>query len=329
MDDLLALLVRHGVAVVFAATLAARLGAPVPAVPFLVVAGALSVDGQVSLAGAVAAALAGNLIGDAAWFLAGRRWGYRVMRLLCRISLSADACVARSESFLGRWGGASLIAAKFVPGVSVVAPPMAGALRMSNTRFLVFETVAALIWTMLFLMLGRLFHAAIGDVLSVLANIGLAALALVSVALASLLVWRYAIRHAARQGQDVERIEVGELRLALAADAAAPLVLDLRSDHARALDPRGIPGAMGIGLSELQSAPDSIAALVSPGDGREVVLFCDCPHEASAVVGARHLIAAGLPRVRVLAGGLDAWQAASDAAEAAEPVDDALTPAAA
>jgi len=192
----------------------------------------------------------------------------------------------------------------------------------------VFETLAALIWTGLFLMVGRLFHAAIGDVLSVLANIGLAAVALVTVALLTLLVWRYAMRHAARRSDDVERIEVGELMLALMAERAAPLVIDVRSDHARALDPRAIPGALGIGLTELQASLDDIIALVSPGDGREVVLFCDCPHEASAIVGARQLIAAGLPRVRVLTGGLDAWQAANDAADAAS-ASDTLAPAAA
>ena len=178
MDDLVALLVSHGVAVVFLATLATRLGAPVPAAPFP--------DRGRRALGRRAAVLprragwrrvAGNILGDGAWFLAGRRWGYSVMRLLCRISLSADTCVQRSESFLGRWGGASLIAAKFVPGVSVVAPPMAGALRMSNTRFLAYETLAALIWTLGFLLLGRLFHAAIADVLAVLANVGLTATA--------------------------------------------------------------------------------------------------------------------------------------------------------
>ena len=178
MNDVIALLSAQGAAVVFLATLATRLGAPVPAAPFLVIAGGLSVGGQLSfLAVLVLAAVLGNILGDGAWFLAGRRWGYRVMRLLCRISLSADSCVRRSEAILGRWGGLSLIAAKFVPGVSVVAPPMAGALGMSNTRFLSYETVAALIWTLGFLVLGRVFHAAIQDVLAVLSSIGLTAAA--------------------------------------------------------------------------------------------------------------------------------------------------------
>lgn len=315
MNDFVALLASQGAALVFAATLATRLGAPVPAVPFLIVAGGLTVGGQVSFVAVVVAAVLGNILGDGVWFLAGRRWGYRVMRLLCRISLSPDSCVRRSESILGRWGGLSLIAAKFVPGVSVVAPPMAGALGMSNLRFLSYETVAALIWTLAFLFVGRIFHAAIQDVLTVISNIGLTALVLGVLALAAFIGWRYRQRRLAQQqADDIEHIQVEALREALAAGAGLT-VIDVRSDEARALDARAIPGAIGIGLKQLPKRLDTFA------DGRELVVFCDCPDDASAIAAARVLMAAGQPRVRVLAGGLDAWVAmtAADASGAAEP----------
>ena len=306
MNDLVALLASQGAAVVFAATLAARLGAPVPAVPFLIVAGGLSVGGQVSFAAAVLAAVMGNILGDGVWFLAGRRWGYRVMRLLCRISLSADSCVRRSEAILGRWGGLSLIAAKFVPGVSVVAPPMAGALGMSNTRFLSYETAAALIWTLGFLLLGRIFHSAINDVLMVLSNIGLTAAVFCAAMLALFLMWRYYMRRMALRADDIEHVDVDVLREALAG-SNGPTLIDVRGAAARALDDRAIPGAVGI---ELKRLPKDLGALA---DGRELVVFCDCPDDASAIAAARVLLAAGLPRVRVLAGGLDAWRAAEAA----------------
>ena len=306
MNDLVALLASQGAAVVFAATLAARLGAPVPAVPFLIVAGGLSVGGQVSFAAAVLAAVMGNILGDGVWFLAGRRWGYRVMRLLCRISLSADSCVRRSEAILGRWGGLSLIAAKFVPGVSVVAPPMAGALGMSNTRFLSYETAAALIWTLGFLLVGRIFHSAINDVLTVLSNIGLTAAVFCAAMLALFLMWRYYMRRMALRADDIEHVNVDVLREALAG-SNGPTLIDVRGAAARALDDRAIPGAVGI---ELKRLPKDLGALA---DGRELVVFCDCPDDASAIAAARVLLAAGLPRVRVLAGGLDAWRAAEAA----------------
>jgi len=302
MNEFVSLLASQGPLLVFVVTLATRLGAPVPAVPFLIVAGGLTVGGQVSFVAVTVSAVLGNILGDGVWFLAGRRWGYRVMRLLCRISLSQDSCVRRSESILGRWGGLSLIAAKFVPGVSVVAPPMAGALGMSNARFLSYETVAALIWTLGFLLVGRLFHSAIQDVLAVLSNIGLVAGVLFAALLAGFVLWRYRQRRMALRVDDIELIEVGMLRDAIAG-GASPTMIDVRSDEARALDDRVIPGAIGIALGHLPKRLGSFS------DGRELVVFCDCPNDESAIAAARVLMSAGLPRVRVLAGGLDAWAA--------------------
>lgn len=303
MNDLVALLSAQGAAVVFLATLATRLGAPVPAAPFLVVAGGLAAGGQLSFAAVLLAAVLGNILGDGAWFLAGRRWGYRVMRLLCRISLSADTCVRRSESILGRWGGLSLIAAKFVPGVSVVAPPMAGALGMSNSRFMAYETLAALIWSLGFLALGGLFHAAIQDVLAVMSSVGLTATLIGALLLAAFVGWRYRERRMARQADDIVHIEVSALREALAAGNRL-MVVDLRSADTRAIDERVLPGAVGITYGEL---PDRLAELQA---ARELVVFCDCPNDETAIAAARLLAEAGLPRVRVLAGGIAAWAAA-------------------
>lgn len=315
MNDLVALLSAQGAAVVFLATLATRLGAPVPAAPFLVVAGGLAVGGQLSFIAVLLAAVLGNILGDGAWFLAGRRWGYRVMRFLCRISLSADTCVRRSESILGRWGGLSLIAAKFVPGVSVVAPPMAGALGMSNTRFLTYETLAALIWSLGFLALGGLFHAAIQDVLAVMSSVGLTATLVGALLLAVFVAWRYRERRIARQqAEDIEHIEVAALREAFAAGTRL-MVVDLRSGETRTIDDRVLPGAVGITYGELQ---DRVAELQA---ARELVVFCDCPNDETAIAAARLLAKAGLPRVRVLAGGIAAWAAAEALDSEPAPLD--------
>ncbi|MDR6858213.1 VTT domain-containing protein [Variovorax guangxiensis] len=320
MNDLVALLSAQGAAVVFLATLATRLGAPVPAAPFLIVAGGLAVGGQLSFIAVLLAAVLGNILGDGAWFLAGRRWGYRVMRFLCRISLSADTCVRRSESILGRWGGLSLIAAKFVPGVSVVAPPMAGALGMSNTRFMAYETLAALIWSLGFLALGGLFHGAIQDVLAVMSSVGLTATLVGTLLLAAFVAWRYRERRIARQVEDIEHVEVGALREALAVGARL-MVVDLRSVETRKIDDRAVPGAVGITYGELD---DRLAELQAE---RELVVFCDCPNDETAIAAARLLSKAGLPRVRVLAGGIAAWAAAEALDSQPAPLDANVPPA--
>ena len=313
MNDFISLLAVQGPALVFVVTLATRLGAPLPAVPFLVIAGGLTVGGQVSIVALTVAGVLGNIVGDGAWFIAGRRWGYRVMRVLCRISLSADSCVKRSESIIGRWGGLSLLASKFLPGVSVVAPAMAGALRMSNIRFLWYETVGALVWTLGFLMVGRIFHAAIRDVVAVMSSIGLTATAIGALLLGAFVLWRYRQRRMALRTEGIARIEVDALRAALAAGAGLTLI-DVRSDEARGLDSRAIPGAIGIGLGQLPHRLDVFR------DGRELIVFCDCPDDGGALHAARILTGAGLQRVRVLAGGLDAWVASSAAGQAAADV---------
>jgi membrane protein DedA with SNARE-associated domain/rhodanese-related sulfurtransferase len=306
MNDLIPLLMRHGVPLVFAVTLAARVGAPVPAAPLLVVAGGLAAAGQLSLVACIAVSLLANLAGDALWFWSGRRWGHRVLRVLCRISLSPDSCVRQSESLILRWGGHSLVAAKFVPGVSVVAAPMAGALAMPWPRFLAYGLFAGALWTLSFLGLGMLFRTQIERVLQLLAQGGAAAAAAIAVAIGLLVAWRWWRRRRFQHETTMPRIGVDELR-ALQRAGAEPIVIDVRSGASAQLDERRIPGAL---LVELSAVPALAGSL--PRD-REVVLYCNCPNEASAARAALILARAGVQRARPLAGGLDAWMASEQA----------------
>lgn len=300
MEELVALLARHGVSIVFVATLAARVGAPVPAAPLLVVAGGLSAAGEFPTAAVFASALLANLLGDAVWFASGRRWGQRMMRLLCRISLSPDICVQQSESLILRWGGGSLIAAKFVPGVSVVAAPMAGALRMPWRTFVAYGLAAAALWTTLFLGLGLLFRHQIAEVLDVMSSTGSAAVIALVVVVLAMVAWRWWRRRHARMALGVPRVEVDELR-ALLEQGRDPLILDVRSPASVEADGRIIPGAVLVTLKDL---PEKSPAW--PRE-REIVIYCNCPNEASAAVAAQRLLEQGFHRARPLAGGLDAW----------------------
>ena len=309
MHALVALLVAHGALIIFAVTLAARLGAPVPASPLLVVAGGLVIAGQLSIAAALGTSIAANIIGDGAWFLAGRRHGYRVMKLLCRISLSPDSCVRQSETLITRWGASSLIAAKFVPGISVIAAPMAGALGMSSSRFLAFEVVAAVAWTLAFMALGMVFSGQIQQVFDIMARTGGLATAALVLALGALVAVRYWRRRRFLRELNIPRIGVDELH-ALMAQGRDPLVIDVRSDVSTQIDARRIPGAISVPLRDIHAAGADLAP------DREIVLYCNCPNEVSAAHAAGVLAARGFLRARPLAGGLDAWVAAGRPTEA-------------
>src|SRR6186713_1783900 len=196
MTGIDAIVAQYGVALVFAATLAARLGAPVPAAPFLVVAGGLSTSGSISLLHVVVFATLASALGDAAWYVAGRRYGYRILRLLCRVSMSPDSCVRQSESLIGKWGGSALIGAKFLPGLSVVAAPMTGALGMTAREFLGFELLGSVIWALAFAYLGVLFSHDIHRVLESIANLGLGAALVLTLVVLAYLAIRYVRRRA-------------------------------------------------------------------------------------------------------------------------------------
>lgn len=310
MHELLDLATRHGVSVVFLATLAARLGAPVPASAVLVVAGGLVAAGELSLAAVLAVAVLANVLGDGAWYYAGRRFGYRVMRLLCKVSMSPDSCVRRSESLITDWGGTSLLAAKFVPGVSVVAPPMAGALKMPLARFTFFDAVAGLIWTSVFVALGWVFSQQIQEVLDAMANAGSVGAALLVALIAIGIGVRWWRRRSALRDLNVERIGVQELRELLAGESE-PVVIDVRSEAAAAIDPRRIPGAVLVHPKGIEHQMDQLPR------NREIVLYCDCPNEVSAAKAAAVLARHGFVRVRPLRGGLQAWVESETSSSAA------------
>ncbi len=309
MHQLVALLLDHGALIIFAVTLVARLGAPVPASPLLVVAGSLVMAGQISMATALAVSIAANILGDGAWFVAGRRYGYRVMRQLCRISLSPDSCVQQGESLITRWGGSSLIAAKFVPGVSVVAAPMAGALGMSLTRFLTFEVVAAAVWTLAFMALGMIFSDQIQQIFDIMASTGGMATVLLVLVLAAVAGVRYWKRRRFLRELDIPRIGVDELHT-LMEQGLDPLVIDVRSEASTQVDARRIPGAISVHQRDIHARGADLAR------DREIVLYCNCPNEVSAAHAAGVLAKQGLLRARPLAGGLDAWVASGRPTEA-------------
>lgn len=303
MRALIDLLIQYDFQLVFLVTLAARIGAPLPAAPLLVVAGGLAAAGRLGAASLVMASVLANVLGDAMWFIAGRVHGHRVLRLLCRVSLSPDVCVRQSESLIARWGGSSLLAAKFLPGISVVAAPMAGALGMGWRRFIAYDAIAGLVWTLCFLGLGLVFSDQIQQVIDALANAGKLAVAVIGVVVLGLVAWRWwRRRRTMRLRAEVERISVADAASLLKQDMA-PLFIDVRSEAGLAADPRTLPEARNIPLAKIAAAAPSL-----PTD-RLLVLYCNCPNEVSALHGARQLLDLGLPRVLALEGGLDAWEA--------------------
>ena len=267
MAHLTQYVIAYGLPLIFGIVLLEQLGAPIPAIPVLVVAGALSMDRDLSAWQVLVVAIGASLAADTVWFLLGRSQGHRILKTLCRISLSPDSCVRQTESVFERWGMPSLLVAKFVPGFSTVAPPMAGATRASLGEFLLFDGGGALLWAGAGVAGGMIFHRAIDRALAFLASIGSAALAVLGVGLLAFVAFKWWQRRSFYKFLRMARISVEDLRR-LMDEGRSPLVLDVRTTKGRSLDPRRIRGAAVLDVFNLDEALRDL-----PRD-REIILYC-------------------------------------------------------
>ncbi len=307
MQHLIALITEYGLWFVFVNVLAAQAGLPVPAVPTLVLTGALLGVGRYSAASLIGVAMAAALIADTAWYFAGRRIGRPVLRIMCRISLSPDNCVRQTESIYARYGAPSLMVAKFIPGFAAIATALSGAVQTRLLTFLVFDAIGAALWAGVAVGIGSLFSNTVETLLNTLAHLGEIGVALIVLALALFIGFKWWDRRRLFNELRMARITVPELADLLSA-GTAPMILDVRSLESQRADGR-IPGAIAVDEKTVEiRIPDAES-------DREVILYCACPNEASAARIAKMLKARGFTRVRPLAGGIDAWMQAGYAIE--------------
>jgi membrane protein DedA with SNARE-associated domain/rhodanese-related sulfurtransferase len=300
MQHLIALFEQYGPVLVFFNVLVEQLGAPVPAIPTLMVAGALSVNGTLEWQTILTLALLGSGIANFTWYLAGRRFGLRILGLMCRITLSPDVCVRRTENTFVRWGVLALLVARFIPGLSSVASPLAGAMRLPAGRFILFDTIGTALWAGAAITAGRLFHRQVDAVITALSEVGGLALLIVFAVFGLYIAFRWLERKRILRFVRIHRIDVSDLANRMAA-GTAPLIIDVRAGTAMSVDARMLPGARGV---ELTALPQALADV--PLD-QEVVFYCSCPNDASAVNATRTMLKYGYKHARPLAGGLEAW----------------------
>lgn len=312
-QELVSLVAQYGLLIVGMNVLVDQIGLPVPAYPTLVVAGAIAADGQLAAGPLLLLCVLACLAADCGWYWVGEIYGIKVLKLLCRISLEPDSCVSQTQSRFERWGINSLVIAKFVPGLAIVAPPLAGAMRIGWCKFIVLSTLSAVIWVGSAIAAGMLFRAQIGNLLLHMDRIGGLAGMVVAGLLAAYIAFKWWERARFYRLLRMARISVSELYDMIQA-GARPVIVDVRSHTAKALEPRSIPGARHVPIDQVGRHIGDL-----PRD-RDIVVYCTCPNEASAARVARILMNHGFKKVRPLHGGLDAWVAAG------HPLDTPVAP---
>ena len=197
-----------------------------------------------SLSGAVVAAVFAALLGDQIWFELGRRRGRRVLNWLCRISLEPTSCVRRTEEFFSRHGVRSLVFAKFVPGLSTIAPPLAGIMGLRASQYLFYNDLGTVLWVGTGIGLGYVFSDQLEQAVSLIAHLGSTVGLILLVGVTGYVVYKAiqwyqvedVVPHLTAQ-QVREKITAGE----------DPLIIDLRPVGNRHEIP-GIPGSLPLHL---------------------------------------------------------------------------------
>ena len=286
---------------IFLAVFANQLCLPIPSILFLITAGALAKSGSLNLEGVILVGVAGCILADSAWFAAGRRWGYRIVRGVCSFSWDGQHGAVKARRFFARRGLSVLTFAKFVPGLDVLMPPLAGTLNGAIVPFLVFDAAGALLWSAGYCSVGYLFAGHLDIVAGALARMS-RILAIVLAGVLCYFIWRAGeLLHTIRELR-LRTISPTVLERKIEAGKRVA-VLDLvdveGQENAKAIP--GIPGAARISPIPLRSS----AKIRVPPD-IQMVLCCSSPNQITSARTALALRRKGISNVWVLQGGLKA-----------------------
>lgn len=301
MGETLHFVLQHGYTLLAVWVFAEQFGFPVSSIPILLAAGALAGSGDMVLAAVIICPVAGSLLADTIWYEIGRHKGSRVLNVICRISLEPDSCVRNTENHFARRGANTLVVAKFIPGLSVAAPPLSGMLGMRLSRFLLFDGAGAVAYVGTFAVLGYAFSRQLEVVAQVALSLGMGLLFVLVVGVVLYVAWKYYQRQRFIRSLRISRITPEELSRRLEAGEEITVV-DLRHSVDFESDPYTIPGAFYLPSEEFDQRIKEI-----PQD-REIVLYCSCPNEATSAHVALRFKRRGITRVRPLAGGLAGWK---------------------
>ena len=305
MNDTSRFLVVHGLPIIFGAVFLDQMGVPIPAAPWLLAAGALAAVGQFHVFLALELSVLACLIADFFWFYLGRYRGTQVVALLCRMSLEPDTCVRKTVNVFTRYGWRGIIIAKFVPGMSTVTPPLAGMAGVRADQFLLFDGLSSVLYSSTFLMLGYIFSNQIGQIASALNNFGGGLLKFIILLVVLYILYKFWDRQRLLRMLRTAKITAAELGQMLKAGGEPPLILDVRPVMELEQDPAIIRGAVHVAMEDLELREKELSR------DREIVIYCDCPNEASSAKTALLLRRKGFNRVRPLLGGIEAWRKAN------------------
>lgn len=267
MDAIAEILIQHGYWILLAWVLLDQLAVPIPALPMILTAGALAGEGHLNLGVCVAIVVLACVPANALWYWLGVRQGNKVLTLICLISLEPDTCVSNTTSLFHRYGTASLLLSKFVPGLQTIAPPLAGLLGIGFWRFMAVNALGSLLYALVFLLPGYWAHEFIADIGRVIAEYGALSTMVIGALAITWLVWKIVHKQLFLRSLRGSRVQPEDLLARIKAGESVQ-VADLRQRMEFNANPHTIPSAVRVPLDIFDEEVEKLSR------ERPLVLFC-------------------------------------------------------
>ena len=269
----------------------------------LMTAGALAgrTEGSLTIPLVLVTSVVACVAADGVWFWLGRRWGNRVIRLICSLTSNPQRSRERAARMFDRWGLRLLLVGKFIPLLDGVSPPLAGAQGATVRGFLAYDLVGSLLWSAAYVFVGFLFSSQVDRVNSLLGRFGSALLLLVGVPMLLWTSWRVLRIFTLIRHLRLRQISPALLQQKIE-DGDKIGVIDLLRFDAIEQQIAGIPDAVRADPDQLREAHHVVVP-----EGVSVVLYCSSKNELACARVAEAMKKLGIPDVWILEGGLDAW----------------------
>jgi membrane-associated protein len=126
-----------------------------PGDSLLFVAGALAGAGYLNIEILIVTLIAAAVLGDSANYWIGHTVGMKVLKM--KYCLVKKGQLEKTEEYFTRYGGLTIIIARFVPFIRTFAPFLAGFGKMSYRWFLTYNVTGAVLWISGFVLAGYFF----------------------------------------------------------------------------------------------------------------------------------------------------------------------------
>lgn len=304
--NLVVLVTHHGYATTMCIMFLAACGLPLPLSVVLLTAGAAAHGGSMNLGLLILAAVIAAVLGDTLMYLGGKYTGWWLLAGICRISMNPETCIFGSANSFYRRGPKALMFAKFIPGLSTVAAPLAGSLNMRLGRFLRLDVSGVFLYVTLWSTVGFAFSRFLRDIMRWVQSFGHVTFGIFITVVVLYVGWLvYNWLHDKRFSA-VERIEAQELhdRIKEATGDRLVVIADVRSHGYYDPGMQRIKNSIRVEPSRLKEELVALREFMAPEC--DIYLYCSCAREATSVRVA-HMLEQENCSTKVIQGGLKAW----------------------